>query len=94
MAISDERALRNEQLFRDANEQIDDRRRELEVGGRTPYLCECEDPQCTQLIRLTLEEYGEARADDQKFIIAVGHPTRGSVRAERDGYLVVHKDDA
>jgi hypothetical protein len=93
MTLSEERALRNEILFRDANEQIDERRRELEVGGRTPYLCECEQESCTQLIQLSEEEYREVRDDSKHFMIAPGHPTKGSVVTEHDGYLIVYKDD-
>ncbi len=50
MSIPDQRALENERLFRSANERIDERRRELDVDERTPYLCECEEPTCTELI--------------------------------------------
>ena len=94
MAISDERALENERLFRSANERIDERRRELDLDGRTPYLCECEDPECTQLIPLTLDEYSGIRSNEAQFVIASGHPSRGEPVEDRDGYVVVLKDDA
>jgi hypothetical protein len=94
MAISDERALENERLFRSANDRIDQRRRELEVDGRTPYLCECEDPACTQLLSLTREEYRRVRADRGQFMVARGHPTRGAPVDGWDDYLIVRKDSA
>jgi hypothetical protein len=94
MSISDERALENERLFRSANEQIDERRRELDLDGRTPYLCECEDQTCTKVIRLTMEEYRTVRMDRGQFLVARGHPTRGEPIERRDGYAIVKKDSA
>lgn len=93
MAISDKRALENERLFRDANEHIDERRRELDLDGRTPYLCECEDRGCTELVRLTLEEYAGIRSVRGQFLIAQGHPSRGEPVEHRDGYVVVAKGE-
>ena len=93
MAISDERALENERLFREANEQIDERRRELELDGRTPYLCECEDQGCTQLIGLTRDEYAGVRSKRGLFLIAPGHPTRGTPVERSDRYVVVAKEE-
>lgn len=90
--ISEERAARNEVAFRGANEGIDERRRELELGGATPYLCECEDAGCTQLVRLTLAQYREVRSDSRRFLIARGHSTSGDVVAEHPDYVVVKKD--
>jgi hypothetical protein len=94
VAISDERALENELRFRSANDQIDQRRRELELDGRTPYLCECEDRDCTKLIRLTLAEYAGIRANRGQFVIAPGHPSRGAPVEHCDGYVIVVKGDA
>jgi hypothetical protein len=93
MSIPDQRALENERLFRSANERIDERRRELDVDGRTPYLCECEEPTCTELIRLTLEEFRQVSANRGQFLIAPGHPTRGDPVERRNGYLVVRKNE-
>jgi len=58
---SEERAVRNEVLFREANEKLGDKRQELELIGQTPFLCECGDPSCTELIRLSLEQYEHVR---------------------------------
>lgn len=93
MAISDERALENERLFREANEHIDERRKELELEGRTPYLCECEDQGCTQLIRLTRDEYSGIRSKVRQFVIAPGHATRGTPVERSDRYVVVAKEE-
>jgi hypothetical protein len=79
VARSEEQAALNETVFREANERIAARRAELPaVEGRTPFLCECEDDTCTELVRLTLEEYRRVRADPTRFVVVRGHPTRGS----------------
>ena len=90
--ISEERAARNEVAFRDANESIDDRRRELELGGATPYLCECEDQGCTQLVRLTLAQYEQVRATPRRFLIARGHSSNGDVVERHGEYVIVEKE--
>jgi hypothetical protein len=92
MSLSEQRALENELRFRKANEEIDERRQELEIGGRTPYICECEDERCTELIRLTVDEYDEIRSEPMHFLIATGHPTRGKPVQERSAYSIVAKD--
>jgi hypothetical protein len=90
--LSEERAARNEVAFRDANESIDERRRELELGGATPYLCECDDSGCTQLVRLTMPQYREIRGTPRRFFIARGHSSSGKVIADKAEYLVVEKE--
>lgn len=92
MERSDEQALANETRFREANEKIGARRRELSaITGATPFLCECEDPRCTQLVSLTLEQYEAVRARELHFLLVRGHPSRGDIVAEHDGYVVVDK---
>jgi hypothetical protein len=92
---TDERALENEKRFRDANEQIGARRRELSaIEGPTPFLCECEDERCTKLIDLTLDEYEAVRSDGELFFVASGHRARGKVVAEHEQYTVVRKAQA
>ena len=93
MATSVERAALNEVRFREANEQIERRRAELGFDGRTPYLCECEDASCVEVITLTPEEYRDARANARCFLLVDGHPFReGDIVAGGDGYVVVEKD--
>ena len=88
---SEQRALENERIFRAANEQIAERRDGLGVDHPTPFICECESPDCRELIRLTASEYREVRATGDRFLIVADHPTRGSLVAERDGYMIVEK---
>ena len=88
-----ERATLNELRFREVNKDIDARRAELEIEERIPYLCECEDAGCRELVRLSPAEYRTARVDERHFLLVQGHPFRsGRVVAQRDGYMVVLKD--
>jgi len=94
MGRSEEQAERNERVFREANERIAERRGELEaLDGGTPFLCECEDERCTEVVQLDLDEYGRVRAHERQFLIARGHPTRGEPTGfDGDGWVCVRKD--
>jgi hypothetical protein len=89
---SEERAARNEVLFREANEKLGEKRQELDVEGRTPFLCECGDATCTELIRLELEDYEHVRSHANWFLIAAGHRAQSARPAEEHGsYVIVEK---
>jgi hypothetical protein len=91
--LSAERAARNESVFRDANERIERRLDELSLrDGRSPFLCECEDPLCAQPVRLTVEEYEAVRAHPRRFLVATAHSGAGTKTIERhDGFDVIEK---
>ena len=94
MRRNEERAAQNEAAFREANEKIDAKRRELELEHATPYLCECEDESCTELVRLTESEYRHARAEPRRFVVSRGHQHRDRIVEERIGYVLVEKSGA
>src|SRR5689334_717562 len=84
----------NEATFRDANERIRAAERELDPPlERVPYLCECDDVQCRELVRLTAPEYERIRADGATFAIIRGHSSDGEVVEEHEDYVVVRKPD-
>ena len=60
-----------------------------------PFICECADPACTELVRLTFAEYEDVRADSRHFVNAPGHEVNadgyGRVVSRHDGYVVVEK---
>jgi hypothetical protein len=93
---SEEQAALNESAFREANERIAERRAELTaVAGPTPFLCECEDPRCTEIVRLTLAEYEQVRAESTQFMVVPGHPTNGEATSVAgDGWVCVRKQGA
>jgi hypothetical protein len=91
----DERSARlaaNEAVFRAGNERIDAM---LGDGrGTTPYMCECGDAQCFQMLDLTKEEYEAVRSHPAHFFVASGHEdlTAGEVVVEEaPRYTIVEK---
>lgn len=91
--LSTERAARNEAVFRSANERIARRLDDLSVlDGRSPFLCECDNPLCTEPVRLTLEQYEAVRAHPARFVVASGHRSAGTQVVTRAGhYEVIEK---
>ena len=87
---SEERAARNEVSFRNANERLGDKRQELEISGLSPFLCECSDPACTDLIHLSLEQYEHVRTRANWFVVATGHEN-GSLAEEHGAYRIIEK---
>jgi hypothetical protein len=84
---------KNEALFREVNERIEDVNAKLEAGGLSDFLCECGDDDCTKPISLTLAEYEEVRTDPTHFAIAHGHDVIDVERVVRttERYEVVEK---
>src|SRR5256885_2224250 len=92
MPRSEEKAARNEVAFRRANEELVRKRRELQLEGTTPFLCECDNESCTELIQLDLGEYERVRQNPRHFVIVPGHdPERGRLVKTHDRYAVVEK---
>jgi hypothetical protein len=88
----EEKRAANEATFRDANERIRAAERELDPPlERVPYICECDDVQCRETMRLTAREYERIRADGATFGVLRGHSSDGDVVEEHEGYLVVRK---
>lgn len=92
-----ERIARTNDTFRTANDRIEE---VAVVQARPadeplPFVCECADPSCTQVIRVTLAAYGRIRSDPRRFLSAPGHETEDDdfihVVEERDGYVVTEK---
>ena len=68
----DVRAARTESLFRGVNERIADSAERFGADDAS-FVCECDDPTCTDRIRATLDEYEEVRSDGAHFFVADGH---------------------
>jgi hypothetical protein len=90
-----ERIARNDATFRDANERIDEVAKSLDDYRDTllPFLCECADLRCTEIVRLTGEEYEEVRREPTWFLTVPGHEEGEATRVvdENDRYAVVEK---
>jgi hypothetical protein len=92
-----ERIGRNNAAFRAANERLGDvaTTQERTSDEPLPFLCECADVSCTQVIRVPLAEYRRIRSHPRRFLTAPAHETGaiGVVRVveECDGYVVTEK---
>ncbi len=91
MSLSDERLARNEILFREINERLD----EMSVpwSKTTDYLCECSEMSCTKIVELRSDEYERIRSRATVFVVAPGHEKHEieKVIESNDGYLLVEK---
>ena len=90
MGSREERVGKNEALFREVNERI----REITTWDTgAEFLCECGDPDCTQPIVMTVEEYEAVRSRPTRFVIVPGHevPDLERVVERTDRFAVVEK---
>jgi|tagenome__1003787_1003787.scaffolds.fasta_scaffold17066201_1 hypothetical protein len=97
MTVSDldlrrERAARNQSLFREVNERID----ELNDGGvgEVPrYVCECLDTECVEQLAIPHDEYERIRRHPTEFFVIPGHELLEveEVVHREDRWLVVRK---
>jgi hypothetical protein len=90
------RLARNETLFREVNERIEDAVGRLGRQDAHVYefFCECSNSDCTMLLPLTIAEYEAARSDPRQFIVAPGHelPEIEAVVARNAQYQLVLKE--
>jgi hypothetical protein len=89
------RAARNQSLYREVNERIEELHERFDAArsaGAT-WVCECADPECSEPMELTLGEYEELRSHPNRFAVIPGHVLEGVeyVVDAHDGYVVVEK---
>jgi hypothetical protein len=95
IAVDPERLARNEALFRELNEAIE--QQALRFGGiddEYEFICECSQTDCVERLTLTLREYEQIRAEGTRFVVAPGHadPSVELVVARTADHHVVEKD--
>ena len=91
-----ERVGRNEVLFREINERLEELQERFEVlADQGDFVCECGKLGCTEQITITLDEYRAVRADSTHFVVKPGHemPDVEDVVERRRGYDVVRKHE-
>lgn len=96
MSPRDERALRNEELFREVNAHIaelEERLRDERFPEPLHLVCECERTGCSTPLEVESETFYRVREEPLRFFVALGHEDLDveSVVEERPGYLVVEK---
>jgi hypothetical protein len=86
------RKAHNEALFRDANESVRAVQEDLGMPeGRMPFICECDDPECRSIVRMTQAAYEEMRKNALRFVIAPSHPSLGETVERHPDYCIVEK---
>jgi hypothetical protein len=88
---SEERAGRNETIFREINERAEELA--TAVTGPTEFVCECARTDCTERLDVPLDTYEQVRARSRHFLVAPGHEQLQYERVvdQGDGWLVVTK---
>jgi hypothetical protein len=85
----------NEARFREANDAIEAHAHSLGIDDSIPFVCECADRRCTEIIRLSRSEYLAVRTDPHHFAVAPGHERVSGASAitigQRPQYSVVRK---
>ena len=90
-----ERIARNDAIFREANDRIGDAAEHHQVDMRVPFICECADSSCREIIPLMLADYAQIRSDPRHFLNVAGHEASAQgwveVVARTDGHVTVEK---
>ena len=85
------RAAMNQTLFRELNERVEKVNRDATFAD---FFCECADADCTNRVRLTLDEYEALRKVPNNFVVESGHHARAFERVykhEEGRYSIVEK---
>lgn len=96
-SLWEQRAARNEALFREVNENIARLEESHGQTGTDPvFLCECADPECTEQLSVDGETYRRARAEPRWFLVLPGHEDAELERVveRHPAYLIVEKTGA
>jgi hypothetical protein len=90
----DERAIRNEALFREVNVHIADLEARVHARGEMlPLVCECVRAGCSVPLEVEPSVFARVREHELRFLVAPGHeqPEVESVIERHVGYLIVEK---
>jgi hypothetical protein len=89
------RVAENQARFREANEEVSAVAERGADLPRIPFVCECANPRCVEILRLSRSEYEAVRADGRRFLNVPGHEAAslgwGVVVERGDGFVVVEK---
>jgi hypothetical protein len=91
MSSRRENDARNQALFREINERIEQLNAAFKMDGREAFLCECGNPGCTQPIALTSAEYESIRGHATRFAVALDHenPEVETIIEQNERFAVV-----
>jgi hypothetical protein len=91
VAPSLERLAKNQALFREVNERINEIR--PDTLGFVEFICECSDEGCSESVAMRADEYEEVRSGPDRFFVAPGHETVAveNVVEDHGRFLVIQK---
>jgi hypothetical protein len=95
--LTQERIALNQSTFREANERIEAAADAMELVGPVPFICECPDRSCVEIVRVNLDSYEVVRQHPRRFFTAPGHQQiavdagAAVVTEELSDYVVVEK---
>jgi len=95
VSLWEERAARNEALFREVNEEVERLTERLRSGADgADFVCECSRAECTEWLHVPLALYESVRAAPRRFLLVAGHERSEFERlvASGDGYVIVEKE--
>lgn len=92
----EQRVIKNETLFRQVNERIEDVSATVPASDPLEFLCECGEESCLERIELTRGEYEAVRRVSDHFAIKPGHAHEDFERVVEtsDRYDVIEKTGA
>jgi hypothetical protein len=93
---SDEQRARNELLFREVNERVEEINERLDGESDDSlmvFVCECGNTDCNEQIELRRAEYEAVRANPKHFAVLPGHEDLRIARVveQHDGFFVAEK---
>jgi hypothetical protein len=85
-----ERAARNEEIFREINQRIEEGAEQHDVLGTLPFHCECGRASCLETIEILAGRYAAILCERYRFVVIPGHEEPGIERViEREADLFV-----
>ena len=88
------RIARNEALYRQLNERIEEIKEASGARGtKFEIVCECGKEDCTEMMVVSYAVYERTRANSARFLVKPGHeePDLATVVEEHRGYVVSEK---
>lgn len=92
-ASTAQRLAKNEVLFREVNERIEQATEDASFEGPMVLVCECGNAECAETIEMTLDEYEAVRSQPTRFVIVPGHEIDDVSRVleQNERFAVVEK---
>jgi len=96
MSLYEERAARNEVLFREVNEEVEALAERFDHDRSEPLrlVCECANAECSEMIFVSTQVYEDVRSHSRRFVVRPGHETTAveQIVLVTADFAVVEKD--